>query len=227
MNKFYLNQRSRYPTDWLNVHRSLVSGVAHATSSLSANLKGGAAEDGPLRRREHRPEFRTDSGDSDTGMGMIIPHGDVGPVAPPDVITTDLEAYIKGILKSREKDWAIMGARRVAQLWNGHMFEQEGKRRHLGGILRRRTASRDVLDDDADDSAHARGRGLKGMTAKTGQAIKGGFGLRKGSNYETSDSDIGPTTKFVGRKQSTVPMVIEPDLEDARSSEFFSKRRRS
>jgi hypothetical protein len=72
------------------------------------------------------------------------------------------------------------------------------------------------------------------MTSRTGQAIKGGFKLKKSSSvYETSDSDAGPASSsrsaggLVRKKQSGVPMVMEPDLEeidehfDARSGGWF------
>ncbi len=41
--------------------------------------------------------------------------------AAPNIITTDLEAYISGILHSRQKDWDAMGARRIAELWSGRV----------------------------------------------------------------------------------------------------------
>ncbi|ORY30331.1 hypothetical protein BCR39DRAFT_564873 [Naematelia encephala] len=223
----YLNERTRSPADALKVHRLL----AHATSSLSANLKGGAAEDTPLRKREHHLRFSRDSlpedSDNESGVGLIVPEGQVGPVAPPDVITTDLEAYTKGILKSREKDWDVMGARRVAELWNGHTAENFGsaKRSHSRGMLRRRTASHDpVGNDDASDGSGPKGAFEK--IARTGHALRGGFGLvsRRNTAYETSDSDTGagpgPNSlkqSLIRRKQNTVPTVIEPWLSTSPS----------
>jgi len=109
---------------------------------------------------------------------MIIPEGEAGPVAPPDVMTSDLEAYTRGILKSREKDWDIMGARRIAGLWNGQV--DLGKRRgsrhgSLGkgdkGILRKKASS---VYDEGDNGTRG---AFERVTARTGQAIKGGFGL--------------------------------------------------
>lgn len=170
----YLSGRTRSPTDALKVHRLFFSGVAQATNSISANLKGSTPEDSSLRRREHHLRHKPDDGDSDNGVGMIIAEGDVGPVAPPDVITTDLEPYTKGILKSREKDWDVMGARRIAELWNGNVAEH-GRKSLDRGLLRKRTVSKDTMDD-GEDSHGARGT-FERVTARTGQAFKGGFGL--------------------------------------------------
>ncbi|OCF33863.1 hypothetical protein I316_04575 [Kwoniella heveanensis BCC8398] len=147
LHQHYLSERTRHPTDALRVHKLLFSGVAHATSSISANLKGGATEDTPIRKREHHLRYRGDEDDSrdtlsngyqgESGVDLIVPEGEVGPVAPPDVITTDLEAYIKGILRSREKDWDIMGARRVAELWNGTVAEMAEDNPRGGGKHRK------------------------------------------------------------------------------------------
>ena len=179
LNSHYLSLRTRSPVDGLRVHRLFLSGVAQATSSISANLKGGIAEDTPLRQREHHLQHRGEEAESDTGVGMIIPEGELGSVAPPDVITTDLEAYTRGILKSREKDWDVMGARRVAEVWNGQMAEGMHRARFGRAAMRKRTASRDMgKDEDMDDSVGGGARGaFEKMTAKTGQALKGGFGL--------------------------------------------------
>ena len=182
LNCHYLNYRTRYP-DAFKVHRFLFSGVASATSSLSANLKGGAAEDTPLRKREHHLRFRADDGtDSDSGVGLIVPQGEIGPVAPPDVITTDLDAYTKGILKSREKDWDVMGARRIGALWSGQVDLRH--KRSFGrldrNVLRRRQTSLDAGREDGLDDAQGGARAtFEKMTSKTGQAIKGGLGFVK------------------------------------------------
>ncbi|WRT64661.1 uncharacterized protein IL334_001595 [Kwoniella shivajii] len=244
LTQHYLADRTRHHGDGLKVHRMLFNGVAQATSSLSANLKGGTAEDTPIRKREHHLRFKGDEDDAGEGVGLIVPEGEVGPVAPPDVITTDLEAYIKGVLRSREKDWDIMGARRVAELWNGTLADnveerprRRGKMASLSSstgsntrdhrnVLRKRTQSRDfhigqtgIREDDEGDIKGA----IKEISGRAGQAIKGGFGLvsRKGTNYETSDSETGggpgPSTlksSVMRKKQSTIPTVIEPDLED-------------
>ncbi|WVW78303.1 hypothetical protein I302_100257 [Kwoniella bestiolae CBS 10118] len=238
----YLADRTRHPGDALKVHKLLFNGVAQATSSISANLKGGTSEDTPIRKREHHLRFRGDDEYDDEGVGLIIPEGEVGPVAPPDVITTDLEAYIKGILRSREKDWDIMGARRVAELWNGSVAEGlEDKPKRKGrmgsmnssngsmrdphrGVLKKRTQSRDfaqygIKEDDEGDNIKG---AIKEISGRAGQAIKGGFGLvaRRGTTYETSDSETGgpgPSSlksAMMRKRQSTVPLLIEPDLEE-------------
>lgn len=97
---------------------------------------------------------------------MIIPEGQVGSVAPPDIITSDLEAYTKGILKSRQKDWDVMGARRVAGLWNGQIVDYG--RGNRGQVLKKGS----VREEDGEEMGAA-----KGALAWTGQALKGGFGL--------------------------------------------------
>ncbi|KAK8847532.1 hypothetical protein IAR55_005390 [Kwoniella newhampshirensis] len=237
LNHHYLADRTRSPGDALKVHRLLFSGVAQATSSLQANLKGGAAEDTPIRKREHHLRFRADDEDSDSGMVMIIPEGQVGSVAPPDVITTDLEAYTRGILKSREKDWDLMGARRLAELWNGTVAEslersprRRGRptpmsgangQRHDRSVLRKRTVSKDFAIKEEDGEDNLKGA-IKEISERAGQALKGGFGLvsRKNTAYETSDSETGgpgPSSlrsALTRKKQNTVPTVIEPDLEE-------------
>lgn len=163
LNKVYRARRARLPSDWSNVPHTLVSGVAHATSSLSANLKGGAAEDGPLRRREYRPDLSS-SPLGGGGMGLITPDADLGGIAPPDVLTTNLDAYTKCILRTKEKDWTVLGAKRVGDLWKGTLFEHEG-RRGLGGLLGRKGTVREGGTDDSSDEG--------GKTRGAFQAIKG------------------------------------------------------
>lgn len=164
LNKVYRARRARLPSDWANVPHTLVSGVAHATSSLSANLKGGAAEEGPLRRREYRPDlFASPLGGG--GMGLITPDADLGGIAPPDILTTNLDAYTKGIQRTKEKDWVLLGARRIGDLWKGTLFEHEGKR-GLGGLLNRKSTVRDGgTDDSSDEGSKARGafQAIKGL----------------------------------------------------------------
>jgi hypothetical protein len=166
------------------VHRFLLSGVASATNSISANLKGGAAEDTPLRKREHHALFLGVETDDQSGVGLIIPDEFIGPVASPNAITTSLEAYISGILKSREKDWDTVGARRIAEVWNGRVVsdglrrKKSGKlNKHEGAALRKGTMLREFGADDGDDSATGGGaRGaFKEMTTRTGQVLKGGL----------------------------------------------------
>ena len=167
-------------------------------------------------------------------MSLIIPEGEVGPVAPPDIITTDLDAYIKGIIKSREKDWDIMGARRIAHLWSGEVgLKRKPSNKLDRAMMRMRSNSRDVYkSDDGDESPSAGHRGAFGkVTAKTGQVIKGGLGLvsRRNTQDETSESDTGGgggggggpgagslRHSLMRRKQSSlIPTVLEPDVEEA------------
>lgn len=140
----------------------------HATSSLTANLKGGGIEDGPLRKREAHPDLSIDNGDKHSGVGLITSDTDFAGSAPPDVIMTDLDLYTRSVMKSREKDQVFMGAKRIGDLWRGQLFEQEGKR-GLGGLLHRKGT---IKDADTDDSSDEGGKG-KGVIARTGQAMKG------------------------------------------------------
>ncbi|ODN79552.1 hypothetical protein L202_03507 [Cryptococcus amylolentus CBS 6039] len=227
----YLLDR-RHTGDSLRVQR-LLSEVAHTASSLSANLKG-VGEDPSLRRREHHLRHRMDEQDLwDPGVLMIVPEGDVGSVAPPDVITSDLEAYVKGVLRSREKDWDVMGARRLAELWNGTFGASvEGRKRRRGSmsmglaggrerhVLRKRTTSRD--DTIREEEGDLRGT-FKELSGRAGQALRDGLGImsRKGHAYETSDSETGagpgPSTlraSLLKKKQSVVPVLIEPGVVD-------------
>lgn len=172
LNKVYRSRRVRLPSDWTNVPHTLVSGVAHATSSLSANLKGGAAEDGPLRRRELRPDLSSSSSSSSpSGMSLITPDHELlssgNGLAPPDAILTNLEIYTKGIMRTKDKDWALIGARRIGELWKGSLFEQESKR-GLGGLLGRKPTVREASSEDESDE----GGRTKGALARTGQAFK-------------------------------------------------------
>ena len=148
----------------------LLSGVAAATSSLHANLKGVGQDDTPLRKREHHLRNRMEDGSHDSGLNLVVPIGQVGSTAPPDIITSDLEAYTKGILKTRERDLDIMGARRISSLWSGandsHAKGFRGK-----GVLRRRHDSIDETDEGG------RMGPLGKIGEKTGLAIKGGLGL--------------------------------------------------
>ncbi|KAL7419395.1 hypothetical protein Q5752_006233 [Cryptotrichosporon argae] len=209
----YVAERKGHP-DPLKVHRLLLSGVASATSTLSANLKGGA-DDTPLRKREHLRRHDVETRDYASGLELIVADADVGVVAPPDIITTDLEAYTRGVLKSKEKEWDVMGARRIAALWSGHpggglhLHGQGFRTRRLEALGRRRPT---VIDEDDDGEGRAR-HAFKGMTAKTGQALRDGFGLvaKRGATYETSDSEGG---RQIRRKQSAVPTVVEPDVEE-------------
>lgn len=154
----------------------MVSNVKHATSTFTAGLKGGGIEDGPLGKREAHPDLSigvgvagagTD-GKSSSGVGLITSDTDFANSAPPDVIMTDLVMYTRTIMKSKEKDQILMGAKRIGDLWKGHVFEQE-KKRHFGDSLwRSGTIREDATDEDTDDGAKA-----VGALARTGQALKG------------------------------------------------------
>ncbi|WVQ83185.1 hypothetical protein IAT38_005324 [Cryptococcus sp. DSM 104549] len=236
LTQHYLADR-RHGGDALRVQR-LFSGVAQATSTISANLKGGY-EEGSLRRREHHLHSRMGSDDeSDSALVMIIPEGEVGHVAPPDVITSDLEAYTKGILKSREKDWDVMGARRVAELWNGTVGEsEEGRRKKWGlggfgskrgnetkekGVLKKRTQSKDYAIKEEDGEDDLKGT-IKDNLGRAGQALRGGLGRmgRKYTTYDTSDSEMeggpGPSSlksALKKKRPGAIPTLIEPDVEE-------------
>lgn len=176
----YVDARKTHATDALKVHKFLLSGVASATSTLSAGLKGGKDDDStPLRKREQHLRFRGE-GDEECGLGLIVPDSQVGPAAAPDVITSDLDAYTKGILKTREKDWDTMGARRIADIWSGALVQEgEGGRHYsrLRAFTRRGRAARSESEEEAAPGAI--GATFKGMTTRTGAALKGGFGLVK------------------------------------------------
>ncbi|KAL0243554.1 hypothetical protein I308_105520 [Cryptococcus tetragattii IND107] len=226
--------------DHLRVQR-LLTGVAQTASHLSANLKGGGGEETSLRWREHQHRHRLDEQQlEDPGMVMIIPDDEIGSIAPPDAITTHLEAYIKCILKSKEKEWDVMGARRIAELWNGSLADSvEGRRKRRGtltlslgrggsrergkGVLRKRTSSRDdtMREEEGREEGDLRGT-IKEISERAGQALRGGMGImsRKGIADETSDSETGgpgPSSQLaalIRKKHGPVPTVIEPDAVD-------------
>ncbi|WVQ91793.1 hypothetical protein IAS59_005596 [Cryptococcus gattii] len=233
--QYYLSDRL-HKGDHLRVQR-LLTGVAQTASHLSANLKGGGGEETSLRWREHHHRHRLDEQElEDPGMVMIIPDDEIGNIAPPDAITTHLEAYIKCILKSKEKEWDVMGARRIAELWNGSLADSiEGRRKRRGtltlslgrggsrerekGVLRKRTTSRD--DTMREDEGDLRGT-IKEISERAGQALREGMGImsRKGMADETSDSENGgpgassQLAALMRKKHGPVPTVIEPDAID-------------
>lgn len=188
--QYYLSDRL-HKGDHLRVQR-LLTGVAQTASHLSANLKGGGGEETSLRWREHHHRHRLDEQQlEDPGMVMIIPDDEIGSIAPPDAITTHLEAYIKCILKSKEKEWDVMGARRIAELWNGSLADSvEGRRKRRGtltlslgrggsrergkGVLRKRTTSRD--DTMREEEGDLKGT-IKEISERAGQALRGGMGI--------------------------------------------------
>ena len=189
-------------------------------------------DDVPLHKREHHLRFKNSADAShnhghDHGNGadaspigsggVALITSDVGHVAPPDVITTDLDAYSRGLHKTKDKDLAILGARRVADLWSGHFIEEGAKKRHkLEKVFyKQRQASRLVSEDDGETSGGGPRGALKGIGNRTGQAIKGvsNFVGRRGG--DTSDSEGGPGPSSMRNmlsksRQNTVPTVIEP-----------------
>lgn len=192
--QYYLSDRL-HKGDHLRVQR-LLTGVAQTASHLSANLKGGGGEETSLRWREHQHRHRLDEQQlEDPGMVMIIPDDEIGSIAPPDAITTHLEAYIKCILKSKEKEWDVMGARRIAELWNGSLADSvEGRRKRRGtltlslgrggsrergkGVLRKGTSSRDdtMREEEGREEGDLRGT-IKEISERAGQALRGGMGI--------------------------------------------------
>jgi hypothetical protein len=182
--------RFRSGTDPLQVHRRFFSGVASATSSISANLKVGHLDDTPLRKREHHSPSRSNAltenghpsgdGSSGNGLNLILPDDEVGSVASPNAITSNLESYIHGILKTREKDRDIIGARRIGALWSGHLagaeWENGGKRRF--GNLRRRThsISKDAEEGTESSPPSASAGGVLHGVRRTGSVLIGGLG---------------------------------------------------
>lgn len=184
-------QRSRSGTDALKIHRAFFSGVASATSSIHANLKGGSIDDTPLRKREHHSPSRSNTliestGSADyKGLSLIVPDDEVVTVASPNAITSNLDAYIQGVVKTREKDRDVIGARRIGALWTGHLAGTEwaspGKGRRFRDGLRRRTrsVSRD-FDDGAESSPPSAttgraGPSLNGVVRRTGSVLIGGL----------------------------------------------------
>lgn len=165
------------------MHRFLFSGVASATSSISANLKGGHIDDTPLRKREYLSRVRAEpDGDTSRGLALIVPDDELSPTASPNVITSNLEAYLNGILKTREKDWDVLGARRIGWLWSDHTSGTESKGRNfVRDVVRRRTQSRDFGHgyhgpiEDSDDSPPGPLGPLNGVVRRTGSVLIGGL----------------------------------------------------
>jgi hypothetical protein len=184
-------QRSRSGTDALRIHRAFFSGVASATSSIHANLKGEHIDDTPLRKREHHSPSRsivTEGASSvdHKGLSLIVPDDEVTAVASPNAITSNLEAYVQGVVKTRERDRDIIGARRIGALWTGHLAGTEwashGKGRRFRDGLRRRTHS---ISKDQDEGAESSppsattgkpSTSLNGVVRRTGSVIIGGLG---------------------------------------------------
>ena len=115
------------------------------------------------------------------GMSLIVSKEDMKEhkgEAPPDVITSDLAAYTKAILGTREKDLNVMGAGRLARLWSGRVGEPLRPSRRLDRLRMRSTSKEPESSDNPEANGHANTLGaLSKVTAKTGQVLKGGLGL--------------------------------------------------
>ena len=99
-------------------------------------------------------------------MKLITPDHEVGSTAPPDVITTNLEAYTNGIKKCREKDWIDMGAKKIGDLWKGNLGVG-GEEKRTFGVFRKGTIREEGTEEDSEDG------GARGVLGKTGKAFKG------------------------------------------------------
>lgn len=201
----------------------MLSGVASATSSISNNLKGGASDDlsTPLRKREQHMIFGADDG-GESGLGMIVPEAppDTNAVSAPDTITSDIDAYHRLLLKSKEKEWDVMGARPIAELFKGQAPERamDGEADRYYDPLR--AFRRRPIQDDADDDGAVgatMGR-VKGMRSKTGAALKGSFALVGVGRASKGMSDASDSEGASKGKKRGVPMVnVEADDDDVLS----------
>lgn len=225
LNKVWLVKRGGIRADWTNAPHKFVSTFVHAGSSLTANLKGGGIEDGPLQRRELHPDLSIGIGTGiddkyTSGIGLITSDTDFGGSAPPDVIMTDLEMYTRSIMKSREKDQVYMGAKRIGDLWKGHIFEQEGKRR-FGGVFRSGTIPEGGTDEDTDDGGKS-----MGPIARTGQAIKGLVGYvssEPSQGVEVEMADLGVVANHQWQRRVILIMLavagVDSGIISTRSNE--------
>ncbi|BEI81264.1 hypothetical protein CcaverHIS002_0204240 [Cutaneotrichosporon cavernicola] len=205
LNACYVVERKGHASDALKVHRILFSSVGSVASGVQSVVKGSANNDESMPARKREQHIRFTGREEDSGISMIVPS--VGGAAAPDVITSDLEAYVKGVLKSREKDWDVMGARRIADLWSGRAAEADDSRAQPRLRVFGRRSNLPIADDEDDTSLHLgttaigtiRGAAGAAAGAATG-AIKG---ITKGARgglrvvgrrqlpYDTSDSESG------------------------------------
>ncbi|TXT11833.1 uncharacterized protein COLE_02243 [Cutaneotrichosporon oleaginosum] len=219
LNGSYVVERKGHASDALKVHRLLLSGVGSVASGVQSVVKGGGANDEGLPARKREQHIRFTGRDEDSGISMIVPSG--AGAAAPDVITSDLEAYVKGVLKSREKDWDIMGARRVAELWSGRI--DDGRAHSRLRVFRRN--NQPVADEEDDASINIgttaigtiRGAAGAAAGAATGAIkgiTKGGLRVvgRKQATYDTSDSEGGKhaLTPAQSYARHNVPTLVEP-----------------
>lgn len=180
LNSCYVVERRGHASDALKVHKLLFSGVGSVASGVSAVVKGGGTHDDatPARKREQHIRFK--GREEDCGVGMIMPEGTVGTAAAPDVITSDLEAYVKGVLKSREKDWDVMGARHIAELWSGRVAEGgEGRQQSRLRVFSRRS-QQPVADTDDDMSLNLGTSAIGTIRGAAGVAAGAATGAIKG-----------------------------------------------
>lgn len=176
LNSIYVAERRGHSSDALKVHRLLLSGVGSVASGVSAAVKGGGNDDAtPARKREQHIRFK--GRDEEGGLGMI--EAAVGSAAAPDVITSDLEAYVKGMVKSREKDWDVMGARRVADLWSGR-HEGDDSSRNQSRLRVFRRNHQPVAGGDDDESLHHGTTAIGSIRGAAGAAAGAATGAIKG-----------------------------------------------
>ena len=95
----------------------------------------------------------------------------------PDIMVSNLENFIRGIMQASDKDRALLGATRIYRLWTGHI---ESHRRSRRGIsIRSRVASKDdMLVTSGNESAGGDGRSgtlLRGVTGRAEGALRRGF----------------------------------------------------
>lgn len=168
--------RARSPTDALKVHRLFLSGVAQATSAVSA-IKSGSNDDGPLRKREYfNSTLAEELATSATGVSLIIPDDEVGNVASPNIITSNLDAMVQ-LLKSKEKEVEQLGAKHLSWLWSGKVGGQDLLVKRLTkNYGAKKTRQPTLLVPDGDESAGGGNRGALGAVRRTGTALKDGVG---------------------------------------------------
>ncbi|GMK54371.1 hypothetical protein CspeluHIS016_0109570 [Cutaneotrichosporon spelunceum] len=225
LNSCYVGGRKSHASDAFKVHRLLISGVGSVASGVQSVVKGGATNDDNLPARKREQHIRYTGREEDSGVSMIVRSD--GSATAPDVITSDLDAYVKGVLKSREKDWDIMGARRIAVLWSGRVAEIDGSRGHSRLRVFSRRSNQGVADEEDDTSLHLGTAAIGTIRGAATGAIKGitKGGLRvvgrRPLPYDTSDSESGkhalsPAQSYARRN---VPTVVEPDDVDDHRSE--------
>lgn len=178
LNAWYVVERKGHASDALKVHRILLSGVGSVASGVTSVVKGGANHDEGLPARKREQHIRFTGREEDSGISMIVPSS--GGAAAPDAITSDLEGYVRGVLKSREKDWDIMGARRVAELWSGRVAEADDSRAQSRLRVFSRRGNQPVADDDDDGSVNLGTTAIGTIRGAAGAAAGAATGAIKG-----------------------------------------------